>query len=358
MTTGFQISHKGLNQFRELRQQAVDAVITRFQASHAADYARFGEAGRKACRTDIEYHLDFLRPVIELGSLEPYVDYLHWLVEVLDARHVPTDHIGQSLAWLGEFFMVHIAGRDGTTIVEALATAWSRVRRGHAAIVVDDPQASPLSKHLAPFATALLAGEHRAAQAMVSTLAGQGVPLPQIYVHLIQAALHAIGDRWLRNEISVAQEHLATATAMTVMAEAFSATAIAPPNGRRALFSCVEGNRHYVGLRMVADMHEMQGWQVQFLGPDTPTRALVAQIGAWRPDRVGLSIAFPHQLAVAREAIAAIRALPGPQTQEIIVGGTAINRYGRLARFLGADGHASSAIAAVQPIGLHPECRS
>ena len=174
-----------------------------------------------------------------------------------------------------------------------------------------------------------------------------GHALVEIDVFLIQAALVSIGLKWQSNQISIAQEHLATATAQTVMADSFSKSALPPLNGKKALLACIESNDHSVGLRMVSDAFELAGWDVQFLGANAPTRAMVEQVVAYQPDLVGLSISFPHQLSVTRDAIASIRGQLGDACPQIMIGGAAVNRFPALVKCIGADGHASDALAAL-----------
>ena len=103
----------GLQHFMALRADAVSAVTERFYATHDSAYQRFGARGREACREDLAFHLEFLRPALEFGILGPMVDYLRWLGSVLTTRGVPTEHLALSLDWLGAFFAEHMKAAEG-----------------------------------------------------------------------------------------------------------------------------------------------------------------------------------------------------------------------------------------------------
>ena len=60
----YALTAESLSAWSALRGAAVDAVTRRFYETHAAEYARFGERGRAACREDLEFQLQFLRPVL------------------------------------------------------------------------------------------------------------------------------------------------------------------------------------------------------------------------------------------------------------------------------------------------------
>lgn len=347
MTNSFSISPNGLEKFNQFRFSAIETVTARFYSAFAAEYERFGAPGRKACREDIEFHLQFLRPVLEFGLLQPYTDYLSWLGEVLASRNISSTHLPQSLTWLGEFFLETIPGPDGQVIAKALTIASTHLGLQREPMPVSTlGNNEVLEQHQSQLENALLQGDYRTAQTIINNLQDAGHSIIEIDVCLIQSALYNIGEKWQNNLVSVAQEHLATATAQTVMANAFTRINLPPANGQKALFACVEGNHHAVGLRMVSDAFELRGWDVQFLGANVPIRALLEQINTWKPDLLGLSIAFPHQLNAARETIKAIRERFGVGRPSVILGGLAINRFQPLAASLGGDAYAQDAASA------------
>lgn len=64
----------GLQRFLSLREAAISVLVERFYLEQAASYVRFGDAGRDACKEDLAFHLDFLRPVLEFSLPRPMVD--------------------------------------------------------------------------------------------------------------------------------------------------------------------------------------------------------------------------------------------------------------------------------------------
>jgi len=121
------------------------------------------------------------------------------------------------------------------------------------------------------------------------------------------------------------------------MARARALAVAAPDNGMRALFSCMAGNHHTLGLRMVADAFELDGWATYNLGADTSLGALIAKVSDIRPHLVGLSASLPQHLRGLREAVQGLRAALGNQCPRIVVGGLVINQFPRLAPWSGAE---------------------
>jgi len=341
------LDEEGLRQFNALRGDAVDSVTARFYKEHLQLYASFGARGREACREDLAFHLDFLRPVLEFGEVQPMVDYLHWLSQVLESRGVPSQHLVQSLEWLAAFFEGQAQPKVGPAIHQALLA----VRAG---FLASEPGTGGIDALMPPawpeselFQAALLAGDRAGARALVSQCLTGERGLLDVELHLVQPALYGIGRQWQANQVSVAQEHLATALSSALMNDSLLREIPAAPIGKRVLLACVEGNQHCVGLQMVADAFLLDGWEVQYLGASVPAGALLSQVASFRPDIVCLSVSFAHQLGKVKEVLRRLDAAEGATRPPVLVGGLAINQFEALAGQLGADAWSPDARAAV-----------
>lgn len=341
-----QLRTEGLQRFQDLRADAVSAVTERFYSTHGSAYESFGPRGREACREDLASHLEFLRPALEFGLLQPMVDYLCWLDSVLTVRRIPAEHLTQSLDWLSEFFTAHLEAQDAVLVVAALQAA--RAGFLHARTQALAPPTCPESwLEAAAFEAALLGGKQRESLAIVDRLLGNGHHLVDIELHVIQPALYRIGEAWQANRVSVAQEHVATAIAQAVMTAGLLRSPPATAIDRSALLACVEGNHHEVGLRMVADALQLAGWEVQYLGANVPTRALVAHVIQSRPHLLGLSVSFAQQLRAVQAIITQLEEHLGNARPGVMLGGLAVNRFEPLARMVGADTFSPDAKAAL-----------
>jgi len=74
---------------------------------------------------------------------------------------------------------------------------------------------------------------------------------------------------------------------------------------------------------------------------------LVAQIIDAKPDLVGLSVSFTQQLRVAKDVIHQLSEKMGSSKPAVMIGGLAVNRFGRLADMLGAGASGVNAQLAV-----------
>lgn len=195
-----------------------------------------------------------------------------------------------------------------------------------------------------PYVEALVRPDPRAARTVVDDLVEAGRPVRDIYMDVLEPALVEVGRLWQRAQITVAHEHLATATTKAVMARLAPLVRMSPTIDRRIILACSPGELHGVGLRMVADFLEGDGWDVLELGADTPSSDLVAIAASERPDVVGLSTALTLHLDEAATTVVDLHALPSRPF--VIVGGAAYAGDSALAARVGADAFASDAAAA------------
>jgi len=336
----------GLQRFKTLQADAVNTVTERFYGTHGSIYEQFGARGREACREDIAFHLEFLRPVLEFGHVQPMADYLVWLSSVLTSRSVPTDHLALSLDWLSEFFADHMNAAEAVVITAALRKARAELvaASGTAPPRPESPAAWP---EAAFFETALLAGDRRDALRVVDGCLDDGRGLVDIELHVIVPALYQIGEKWQINEVTIAEEHVATAIAQAVMTSGLLRSMPPPATGKRTLLACVEGNHHTVGLQMVSDAFQLAGWDVDYLGANVPTGALVKHATQRAADVIGLSVSFAQQLRVVKDVVGRLTLAFGEARPAIMVGGRAINRFHQLAAVVGADAYCTNAQTAV-----------
>lgn len=140
------------------------------------------------------------------------------------------------------------------------------------------------------YGDALRAADGDAAERIAVECLQEGMGVEALYGQVIAPAMWRIGSLWEEGAITVADEHLATALTHRVMASAYGSTfGRAASRTGRILLAAVEGEQHALGLRMAADILELGGYEVIYLGGDVPLDALVSVIGSREPDLIGLS---------------------------------------------------------------------
>ncbi len=332
------------------REQATGAVVDALFARYPSLARRFGPGGRQACAADIQGHLDALDASVVTGQPGLFAEYAVWLRDVLASRGAPGSYLAESFELLAGFLGEHLPAEDGGRVCPLLRATGDALRKKGLPARTLDARVPPLAD--APrYRKAALGGRQKLAQKLMRELLQEGLTLTEASVRLIQPAMVEVGELWQGNRISVAQEHLATAISENVIARAYLQATFAAPVGRSALLAGVAGNQHTLGLRMVSDAFETIGWDVLYLGGDVPTTDLIRQIDASPVDVLGLSLALPAHLVVARETAQRLRAELGNRCPTILMGGLATRFGERIWRSLAADGWAADALQIVEQGG-------
>lgn len=173
------------------------------------------------------------------------------------------------------------------------------------------------------FFRAVTEGDQLTARRIIEDALHDGTPVVTICAEIIGPAMRAVGDLWEAGELNVAQEHLATEIVGDCLAYLKDKARRNPPVGQRCVVTCVQDERHELGARMLSEILYLDGWSVDYLGQDTPPRALVEYINQSTPVLVVLSGSYPDREEGLREAIAAVRG--SNSSPALMVGGIGLS---------------------------------
>jgi methanogenic corrinoid protein MtbC1 len=192
-----------------------------------------------------------------------------------------------------------------------------------------------LSKGVDEFLRSAVDGDGRACIRLALDLLDQGVPADQIIVDLLAEAQREVGERWMRNDWTVADEHLATSSAQKAL-DALANTVEPPEPLGLVVVACAEGDWHSLPAQMFAELLRLRGIAVLFLGSSTPADHVAALLSRRRADALVVSCSLPiFYRGVTRLADAAHHlGLP------VIAGGRALGEVPARALRLGADASA------------------
>ncbi len=207
----------------------------------------------------------------------------------------------------------------------------------------DTPEEQLASRYL----VAILEGNRREASRLILEAAGVGQSVEQLYLRVLQPAQEELGRMWVLGEINVAEEHFATATTRFVMAQLHARQLCRSANGKTLLAAAVAGNQHDLGIQMVADLLESNGWRAILLAANVPNEDLAEAVEFYDADLVALAFSMPGQLPALKDAIAAIRGSQLGSRVKIIVGGCRLPDAAQIVKSFGADGFATDALQAV-----------
>jgi len=193
--------------------------------------------------------------------------------------------------------------------------------------------------------TRLVAGDEAGSWGVIEAALSSGAEPGEIYMDLLAPALISLGTRWHTGDISVAQEHLATAVAMRLIGRMGPRFARKGRTKGTVVVTTPPGERHAIPSLMVSDLLRGAGFEALDLGADVPAETLGQIVGDF-DGLVAVCISTTRINAdeQVRRSIAATR--QAAPDVPIFVGGTSIADADHANR-LGADGWAKDGAGAV-----------
>jgi len=182
----------------------------------------------------------------------------------------------------------------------------------------------------------LLAGDEPGAWGILEGALASDRSPSDVLLQLVAPALASIGDRWHVGELTVADEHRASAVAARLISRIGARFARRGPKRGSVVITTPPAEQHSAPVAIAADLLRWAGFNVIELGADTPADALT-QVVADVSDLLAVALACTTQPSAtsARRVIAHLRTtLPGTT---VLVGGGAITDAAHALR-LGADG--------------------
>jgi methanogenic corrinoid protein MtbC1 len=167
----------------------------------------------------------------------------------------------------------------------------------------------------------ILAGKRKAALEIVMDAYRGGYPIPGIYVDVFQESLYEIGRLWEANRITVADEHMGTAITQYVMSNLYQHLEVGDTHRGKFVMTGVQGELHQVGANMVADVLEIDGWDVQFLGTNVPVEGVLQSIRQHGADLFGVSSTMLFNIPKVIELVSAVRTEFGDSVRILLGGG-------------------------------------
>jgi MerR family transcriptional regulator, light-induced transcriptional regulator len=329
------------------RDLLADNIVARHYSLRPELATRYGDAGRTKCVADAKRHLDALSQAIAAGRSALFMDYVAWAKIVLSSRGIPVQDLAKNLEacchTLADVLPSDQAAIAQQYILDSLSYLPALPTTTPSFLISGRPLSDLAQKYL----DALLRASRREASQMVMDAVDRGTSVRDVYLHVFQRSQYEIGRLWQSNQISVAQEHLCTAATQLIMSQFYSFIFRTERKNRRAVAACVGGDLHEIGIRMVADFFEMDGWDTFYLGADVPSDSVVQTVIDREAHVLAVSTTLLTHIGSLAELIAAVRSNRACVELRILVGGYPFNVATDLWREVGADGYAADAVQAV-----------
>jgi len=291
--------------------------------------------------------LALLAQATAVRSAELFAQSVRWSHQSFTARGIDGNDLLRNLTSLRHILARELPPPVAERIVNLVDRAGEHLSAVQAETESRVSGPRPHQDRMLRYLEAILKVDRTGAERIIREALADGVGVPAIYEQILAPAQSRLGEMWHRGEITVADEHMGSATTQTVMSQLRLSFQRATPNGRSVVGTATAGDLHEIGLRMVTDLFELDGWDVVFLGANTPTDDVIELLLRRNPNLLALSISTALTLRDAADLITAIRAVPTIADTRVLVGGPPFRMVPGLWKELAADGCAHSASEAV-----------
>ncbi len=307
----------------------------------------YGDPGWEKSVRDAGYHLTYLAEAINASDPALWSEYLAWVKVLFANLNFPETVLPTTLDCTRQALLEQLSAESSALAVEMLDTGVRSLEHAlpiHPSYLEGD---DPLTIMARQYLTFLLQGSRSAASRLILDAVANGASIKDIYLHVFQPSQYELGRLWQTNQINVAQEHYCTAATQMIMSQLYPYIFQTKRKKRCVVVTCVGGELHEIGARMVADFFEMDGWDSHFIGANTPLESLLNYLVECRADILALSATMVFHVSKVAEIIAAVYNHSSLSNLRVIVGGYPFNTSPGLWQQVGADGYASNAQTAL-----------
>ncbi|MEZ4594133.1 MAG: MerR family transcriptional regulator [Chloroflexota bacterium] len=151
-------------------------------------------------------------------------------------------------------------------------------------------------------------------------------PLETVCYKVLQQGLTEIGEGWYQGQVTVQQEHFASALALRQL-EALLAALPAPTKNGRIIVACPPHELHTFAPLMISLMLRRQGWDVVYLGANVPLDRMEASVEQIKP----LLVIMPAQTLAAAGNMLPMAQKLQEMNVPLAFGGTVFNHIPQVA---------------------------
>ncbi len=332
-----------------------EKMMEDYQEKHEKIWQDLSVEERGMLHEEFTSSLRVLEESLATASPQFFISHARWMHSRFAAESFSADAIHAFFRSFKEVVAATLPEdyrKDAEMFVAAAVSAIESVPGDPGTSQGDEPALSPKA---GAFLGHILAGEVAKARTVIDRELAAGIPFREIYSGIFRPVLQETGRLWQQNKVTIAQEHFVTDVVRRTMDQLH--TQIAGSNRitrqkKKVVAACVGEELHDVGMRMVADFFDLDGWNVYYIGANTPAKSIISAVKDQDADVVALSITLPVYLSDLHYLIRSLRADPATAQVKIIVGGVPFTIILDLWRQVGADAVAGSAEEAVAVAGL------
>lgn len=194
----------------------------------------------------------------------------------------------------------------------------------------------------------ILNGEKQKAVELIHNEIKNQKNINEIYLKVFEPVMKKVGKAWEKGEISIDKEHYFSNITLELMAQLKNYFPETKNKKYKIIGATVPGEKHTIGLKILMDIFELNGWNTYYYGTNIPNSSITNAVNEINADILALSATLPSNLNTLNNTIKIIKNNIPNKKLKIIVGGNAFKNNKNQWKKIGADGYVKNINQAVK----------
>ncbi|MFW5986121.1 MAG: cobalamin B12-binding domain-containing protein [Halanaerobiales bacterium] len=286
---------------------------------------RYNREQIKKSRRDLSYIYDYLGEALYFDEKDIFIDFVTWLKGLFRNIGLDEDVVFTILECISAICEKEFSGGEAKYILNTVNIALNNLEESTPAGDSYIHEQNKNSHYARAYLDLILQNRKKDAVEYILEQVSREITIPELYLDVFQVAQREIGRLWHENKISVAQEHYSSSVTQLIISQLYPRFLTAAGNKETVLTTAVGNELHEIGIRMVADLLEMEGYNTIHLGANTPTGSIIETIRLNNVKLLGVSVTLPIHLKELDQLVKTVRSDSKISNIKIFTGGYAFN---------------------------------
>jgi len=330
----------------------VEKIIDQLKNSKSEIEAEYAAKVTKEFKAELRDIINYLSQAVVSEKKKIFSSYIYWLNSTLKNRDYRKDFTIYILDELNKALDESFNAEEFKIINEYITAAQNKINSETNAEKSYLSGDNPMNEEAERYLKLVLNMKREEAVEYILNLCKSGAEISDIYLNIFQPVQYEVGRLWQINEITIAQEHYATSVTQLAAAQLYPYIFSAHEKNKKCVTTSIGDELHELGIRMVADLLELDGWDTIHLGANTPVPEIIETIQLNNADIVAVSATMASQLDKCRTFIKELKNNDLTSDVKVMVGGRLFIKNPELWEDIGADSFAVDAAEAVKAADL------
>lgn len=301
---------------------------------------------------DLEYIINYLSESVYFNNQELFKDFSLWLKSLFKNINLRKDVFKNTYQCLAEQIEEEFDLETSNYLSNIINYSMQKAVNHKGQVKSFINEENPYQEYAKKYLNLLLEHKKNEASKLITEDALNKMGIADIYLNIFQPVQKEVGRLWHANQVSVAQEHYISSVTQLIMSQLYPHFLSIGGKKGGVVTTAVGNELHEIGIRMIADLLEVDGYDTIHLGANTPSNSIIQTLKSNKTKLLGISVTLPIHLKELDKLITMIRDERELNNLKIMIGGYAFNRNPELVNEFDVDAYSKEAKEAVKKANI------